>query len=242
MKVISTITASLLIGSVTGLLGGVAVSPDGAYQDRRLQQKRYVTGIRQTNDIKSDADFSYCVGAIYVEGRDDGNDGEMIEISSIHGHPNYNNKSYVNNFAVLKLAKEVQDDIKPLKLAIPVTKIQPGMWGKVMGWGSSVAYGPFSEVLLKLDQQLMSDEDCQIRIGITAFDMTYMCAGGEANKSPCTGDAGGPLIFENPEGDGDDVLIGLVTKSMYPCGAEGYPTLYSRVSSVYDWIKTTIKA
>ncbi|EGZ06493.1 serine protease trypsin-like protein [Phytophthora sojae] len=56
MKVVSTlISASLLIGSVSAILGGWKI-PQGS--------KTYVTGLRSTVDPKSPDDFSFCGGAL----------------------------------------------------------------------------------------------------------------------------------------------------------------------------------
>ncbi|UIZ28190.1 hypothetical protein KXD40_004685 [Peronospora effusa] len=177
MKVISTIiSASLLIGSVTGLLGGVPVSPDGALYDRSLQQKRYVTGIRKTIDPKSSENFSFCGGAVITPHHvlttatcvKDGNakfalvgfevttDGDAIPIKDIYKNPNFNSeKSGLYNFAVLKLKREVHADIKPVNLPIPGTDIQLGVPAMVMGWGVNATNGVLSEVLHKLEQQVI---------------------------------------------------------------------------------------
>ncbi|CAI5721415.1 unnamed protein product [Peronospora effusa] len=210
MKVISTIiSASLLIGSVTGLLGGVPVSPDGALYDRSLQQKRYVTGIRKTNDTKTGENFSFCGGAVITphhvlttatcvkDGFEVTTDGDAIPIKDIYKNPNFNSeKSGLYNFAVLKLKREVHADIKPVNLPIPGTDIQLGVPAMVMGWGVNATNGVLSEVLHKLEQQVYSDKDCRKLTSITTARMTAMCAGGEEGKSSCIGDDGGPLIYD----------------------------------------------
>ncbi|CAI5721403.1 hypothetical protein KXD40_004687 [Peronospora effusa] len=257
MKVISTIiSASLLIGSVTGLLGFVRVSPDGALCNRSLQQKRYMTGIRLSNGTFSMDNFNNChdvlikpsyvlttntctlednakfvvVGGLNAKG---GDDGEMIEILSIYGHQGYNNETLSNNFAVLKLAREVPDNIKPVKLPTPGTDIQFGMSATGLGWGSSL------DMLLKLNQKLVSNEECATVY--FPLDMTSnVCAGGDAGKGMCSKDIGSPLILENF--NGEDVLIGLMSAGNVTCGVKGYPAVFSRVSSVLDWINTAIEA
>ncbi|CAH0490952.1 unnamed protein product [Peronospora farinosa] len=109
-----------------------------------------------------------------------------------------------------------------------------------MGWGVNATNDVLSDMLLKLEQQLFSDEDCHKQTGMNTVDMTYMCAGGEEGGSPSIGDSGGPLILENF--NGDDVLISLVSSSLNISGAKRYPTYYLRFSSLLDWIDTAIDA
>lgn len=55
------------------------------------------------------------------------------------------------------------------------------------------------------------------------------CASNKGGKSPCLGDSGGPLAY-------DDLLIGVT--SLIPsngCGSD-MPTAFSRVTSYLQWI------
>lgn len=58
-----------------------------------------------------------------------------------------------------------------------------------------------------------------------------ICAGlQQGGKDACQGDSGGPLVNK-------DTLVGVVSWG-YGCAVPNYPGVYSRVSSVRDWIKT----
>ncbi|CAI5721651.1 unnamed protein product [Peronospora effusa] len=227
MKVISTIiSASLLIGSVTGLLCGLPVSPEGAFKDRRLQ--------------KEDKAKYVLVGGLYFFG---GDEADLLhEVVDITKCPQ-SDGIYSSNFAVLKLKNEVKDDIKPVNLPTHLgTGTKPGTIKTALGWGPAPAGGNVSVMLLKLDQQLISNENCHNMNGLPIGDMSYMCTGSEEGKGPCIEDAGAPLIHENSKGDNDDVLIGLLSGGPNICGMKESPSIYSNVSLVVDWIITTMKA
>ncbi|EGZ06494.1 serine protease trypsin-like protein [Phytophthora sojae] len=254
MKVISTlVSASLLIGSVSAILGGQKV-PQGS--------KTYVTGLRSTVDPKSPDDFSFCggalispthvlttasctttasanfvsVGAHYING---GEDGDEIKVVKVQNHPHFNKDTLANDFSVLTLAKPSK--YKPVKLPAPGgADIRSGTWSTAMGWGltSAPPDGMGAEELQALSQQVISNDACRKALKANTIDMSHVCAGGVKGKSPCQGDTGGPFIKENGRGDADDILIGLVSGGS--CG-ETTPAIYSRVSSALPWINQAMK-
>lgn len=267
MKVISTIiAASLLIGSVAGILGGKPISSDNAYDNRSLQRKSYTAGIRKSIKTGDEDNFSFCsgalispshvlttmtcvsqgnakfvsVGAIYIS---DNDDGDEIQVVNVIKHSQFNKVTLSNNFAVLKLARNVKASIKPVKLPTSSNSgIQIGKLGTAMGWGLTSANGMGSEVLLGVNQTLISNDDCRAKLKSTTIDTTHVCAGGEPGKSPCDGDTGGPLIYQSSLRDSDDILIGLVSGRIETgCGTK-HPAIYSRVPSVLQWIITAMKA
>lgn len=56
-----------------------------------------------------------------------------------------------------------------------------------------------------------------------------ICAG-ELGKGACNGDSGGPLVFNN-------VVVGIVSWGVPPCGISGLPTIYMRTSYFMDFIE-----
>lgn len=54
------------------------------------------------------------------------------------------------------------------------------------------------------------------------------------------GDSGGPLVSKSA--DGKVELVGIVSWGMVPCGRNGAPSVFVRVSSFIDWIAETVAA
>lgn len=53
------------------------------------------------------------------------------------------------------------------------------------------------------------------------------------------GDSGGPLVQKND--NGDNVVIGIVSWGVIPCGSENAPSVYTRVSAYLDYINEVSK-
>ncbi|KAF1778901.1 Peptidase S1, PA clan [Phytophthora cactorum] len=74
-----------------------------------------------------------------------------------------------------------------------------------LGWYNTGGESQDAHELQCADVQLMSNEECS---KVTFVDDTRMCSHPVGNQCSCTGDYGGPLIVERPEGD---VLVGMVS-------------------------------
>lgn len=64
-----------------------------------------------------------------------------------------------------------------------------------------------------------------------------ICAGGKINQDSCSGDSGGPLmIVQNKVW----YALGIVSYGI-GCGREGWPGIYTNISSYTKWIDKKIK-
>ena len=66
---------------------------------------------------------------------------------------------------------------------------------------------------------------------------TVLCASGTSGN-PSVGDSGGPLFVENR--DGSATQIGIISWGN-DLGHYGMPTMYTRVSSYINWIKSIVR-
>ncbi|KAE9002031.1 hypothetical protein PR003_g24427 [Phytophthora rubi] len=173
------------------------------------------------------------IGSHYRNGTQD---GEQIRVVSLMNHPDYSvNVKNSHDFMVLELEKPSK--FAPVKLAAADdSDFKAGEWVTTMGWGTNAEVnGTNPYELQAVDVQLMSDEECATKVNM---DSSMVCAAGVLNHDSCFGDSGGPLIVQgSSEMNSEDVLVGVVSWSKdNTCGREGYPGVYSRVSSVRAWI------
>ena len=202
---------------------------------------------------------AHCVGGRYssqirvVVGRPDfnnENEGEEINVSREIKHPEYGRVSDVApnyDFALLILEKSVNtDEIKMLQLN-DKSDIPDNTPLTVIGHGYTKA-GTFSlsTTLKHLDKYAISNEDCKRSSGSGWADYANLitdqmiCAEDDQTDSieedSCNGDSGGPLVLKGADPDGaDDKEVGVVSWG-YGCATVGYPGVYARVSSAYEWI------
>lgn len=74
----------------------------------------------------------------------------------------------------------------------------------------------------------------------TSVDDTAFCAGGEAGKDSCTGDAGAPLFCLNSSTQKYEAT-GLVSWGSSVCGQANLPSSYTDVARYSNWLSSLMK-
>jgi len=188
---------------------------------------------------KTEEDFSLVIG---LHDRTTVTDElrQVLAVSEIILHPNYNWDTNDNDIALVKLETRVD-----LNTYSPACLPQQGQdftdqRGWVYGWGVTNVVGTaadFPAKLLEVEVPIVSDEICRDEmLGLTTLLPGMLCAGGLANKDACGGDSGGPLTVEM---DGKHSLAGVVSFGN-GCGTEGLYGVYAEVANYRDWIDSTI--
>jgi secreted trypsin-like serine protease len=113
--------------------------------------------------------------------------------------------------------------------------------GTVAGWGIvNVTTGAASDILLKVDLPIISNEDCeevyQKRYAGLRVAKNKICTQSPEGKDGCKGDSGGPLMYSNSR----YIVIGIVSTGASSCDSI-IPAIYTRVASYVDWIEKTVE-
>lgn len=200
-----------------------------------LIAKRYVLTAAHCTDGKpaTNPNFKVRLGSKYSA-----KDGILVQPTHIFQHKNYNSKTINYDFSILKLEDydESQLSYKMVYAKLPSEKdIEDGTILTVSGWGNTQNASESRDVLRAVKVPKVNKEVCEDayrNFGVITDQM--LCAGHpEGGKDACQGDSGGPLFRDN-------VLWGVVSWG-YGCAKPNYPGVYSRVSTVLDWIKETIQ-
>ncbi|XP_008553594.2 uncharacterized protein LOC103575539 [Microplitis demolitor] len=163
-----------------------------------------------------------------------------VEVEEQIAHEDYkpSARDQQNDIALLRLSSPVEftDYIKPI--CLPNNGNLPQrLW--VAGWGKTESRSE-SDVKLKLVIPIADRQDCLTRYGNSAVSLSnsQICAGGQRGKDSCRGDSGGPLmsVERAPDGSGKWTAVGVVSFGPSPCGMQGWPGIYTKVSDYTEWI------
>jgi prostatin (serine protease 8) len=172
----------------------------------------------------------------------DENNPERQEINVINKivNPNFDGGVGPNDVALLQLASPLQLNDKVQPISLPAAGSVPAGDSVLSGWGSvSTIDIPFMpDQLQTADLPILSYDDCRAAIDALLdgteenplSEESNVCTGPlTGGVSACSGDSGGPLVQ-------DGAVIGIVSWGFTPCGSEGAPSVYTRVSSFVDFI------
>jgi pancreatic elastase II len=106
----------------------------------------------------------------------------------------------------------------------------------ISGWGRTSASNILPNVLQKASIGVISTADCNVNLqGVgSAWDMHICLFDPAGNVGSCNGDSGGPL---NCPGN---IVAGVTSWGVSGGGIclQTYPSVYTRVSSYFDWINS----
>merc|ERR1712130_333719 len=162
-------------------------------------------------------------------------DFNRVDVAEIINHPNFDQRTFDNNYAILRLTNPVAftNKVSPACLPADLDATYVGVEATVTRWGKLHSEGSRPDVLQEVNVTVTTNVDCNNVYddhdgGITA-DM--ICAA-DSGKNVCLYDSGGPMTA--PE-NGRQALIGLHSWGRL-CAKKGFPGVYSRVTEEMDWI------
>ncbi|NWQ61168.1 TMPS6 protease, partial [Neopipo cinnamomea] len=162
-----------------------------------------------------------------------------FKVNRLFLHPYYEEDSHDYDVALLQLDHPViiSPLIQPICLPAPSHFFEPGLHCWITGWGALKEGGHISNVLQKVDVQLIQQNICSEAYHYM-ITPRMLCAGYyKGKKDACQGDSGGPLACK--ETSGRWFLAGLVSWGM-GCTHSNHYGVYTRITQVLGWINQTM--
>ncbi|XP_062540198.1 CLIP domain-containing serine protease B10-like [Armigeres subalbatus] len=156
-------------------------------------------------------------------------------VESIAIHPEYNQQTFLNDIGLIRLNKNVTMHDNTSPICLPITAMQPPPTitrFTAIGWGTC-GNRTGSNALLQSMLTSMDNVECGREIS-----EHQICA------TRYTGiDVGGPLATPMPHLHAGlrFVQLGVASGAVDSCAQDGYPGVYTRVSSYIEWILETIE-
>ncbi|XP_041989297.1 transmembrane protease serine 9-like [Aricia agestis] len=159
-----------------------------------------------------------------------------LAVAHVFQHPDFNRYTYDNDIAVLRLAEPLPDHLyRPACLPNDDSSLD-GVNAVVSGWGGTVEKGPPSNIPMKAEVNIWSEEECKgAGYGRRKVTPRMICANAP-DRDSCTGDSGGPLLMTQPY----HTLVGIVSWGR-GCARQGYPGVYVRVDRFMPWLQVALR-
>ncbi|XP_071818782.1 uncharacterized protein [Apostichopus japonicus] len=177
-------------------------------------------------------EYKVVLGNHRVDAFDDSQ--QSFTVFDILTHPFFNQFSYINDIALLRLSVDVEfnDFILPACLPSQDWPAETNVW--ITGWGDQEVFVP-DETLQEISVPIIDTTTCNQPgwYDGEVIECCMFCAGlPEGGKDSCQGDSGGPLVVDN---NGFFEVIGI-TSWGYGCADPFKPGVYTRVHNYLDWI------
>ncbi|XP_030750171.1 transmembrane protease serine 9-like [Sitophilus oryzae] len=167
---------------------------------------------------------------------------QSVAASQVINHESYpgGNQVSANDISLIQLATSLTYgiNVQPIPLAPAGSSAQGS--AVLSGWGS---LGPPSnqspETLQFVYLPILSGNDCANLIASisgsnnpfrAALNVCTVPTSNQSGEGACSGDSGGPLVNNGN-------LIGVVSWGYNPCGGNGLPSVYVKVSAYTNWIR-----
>ncbi|XP_037626594.1 transmembrane protease serine 9 [Sebastes umbrosus] len=198
-----------------------------------IQCKWLLTAAHCVKNDPSPSDWAVSLGSVLRSGLG----ALVIPIQRIVIHPAFNGTNMDHDVALLELAVPAPTSYTIQSVCLPssVHRFLNNAECFITGWGSMREGGSLTNLLQKAAVSIIQQADCQRSYG-NVLTPNMMCAGYmEGGRDTCLGDSGGPLTCREPSGQW---FIAGVTSWGHGCGRIGFPGVYTRVTSVRQWIST----
>jgi len=157
---------------------------------------------------------------------------QKVPVKKVIQAPHYDS-SLVNDLAIVKTSSDfnLNSAVQPINLP-KTSDLFTDQKAVVSGWGikDPADKNSYSPTLMAANVEVYPNQNCVEAYGEAYDTEAMLCAGSDKNVGFCQGDDGGPLTCE-----GSSVLCGIASWQ-HSCADANYPTVYTRVTALVDWI------
>ncbi len=168
--------------------------------------------------------------------------GQTIVAAQIILHKDYDNNTYANDIALVRLATPLSfnGDVQPIRFDGGTGITNPGTTATFSGWGTiddTTSPRQYQDQLKRADLSIVDINSLNTMEYQYPLSNSLQIAAGGNGVGPCYGDSGGPLWVNS---GGQNYLVGIdsfkagVANNRLPCGSR--PAIFTRVSSYCGWI------
>ncbi|XP_011881048.1 PREDICTED: transmembrane protease serine 9-like [Vollenhovia emeryi] len=166
---------------------------------------------------------------------------QKVEVERMIIHQSYKGGVGPYDIGLLKLASPLKLNERVQAVNLPPAESEPQGEAHLSGWGSTstTSVPSMPAKLQHVEMEYVDRATCHEAVkrltGSSPVHETNVCTGPLHDQiSACSGDSGGPLI--SYDGDGKPVQTGIVSWGIIPCGSDGAPSVYTKVSKFIGWI------
>ena len=162
--------------------------------------------------------------------------GDMRKADWFLIHPDYNDKLFYSDLAIIKLAQSSTKTPIDILSRQDTVALQQNEQLRMLGWGVTDT-GSTSRVLQQVDVSFQRDNICNSTYPISSisdyWDRSFCAGEVSGGKDSCQGDSGGPILVKAND---EWALTGLVSWGS-GCAEAGLYGVYTEVSAMADWIE-----
>nr|XP_023012927.1 uncharacterized protein LOC111502961 [Leptinotarsa decemlineata] len=183
----------------------------------------------------------------FVQGRNE----QILEVSTVTIHPQYNTTNFFNDIAILHLKTPAQftNFVRPCCIweEDPTLDSVVGRIGTAVGWGRDHKNNEQTDLLMQAEMPVVDTLTC-IYAHRDVFahytNSNNFCAGFRNGTSVCNGDSGGGLVFRKRSTSGGSTvwqIRGIVSNTIAKEGRvcdPNYYVIFTDVAKYVEWIKS----
>ncbi|KAJ8942812.1 hypothetical protein NQ318_022826 [Aromia moschata] len=198
-----------------------------------ISEKYILTAAHCTYDVTA-SELSIRAGSSYHN-----SGGQVVAVSNIYQHSQFNIDTYDYDISVLKLSASLVfgTGVAKITMVTASATITDGASVVATGWGRLTNDGVIPVQLQVVTLPTITTTSCQQYYGSGTGGVTdrMFCAGyAEGGKDTCQGDSGGPLVLSN-------TLIGITSWGDI-CGQAKSPGVYTKLSMFRSYVDAIISS